>query len=114
MSSGKDEERGDEHSLVQVGTSDRQGSWVGRVGSTTSFSLSISHSLESRSIKTPTVTDVMASSHTWSARTSGFAFGTDLATGSVEGFGSSSMSMAGNGLSVCGFCLSAQEDAIKC
>lgn len=86
---------------MQVGTSDREGScvgaWVGRVGSTTSFSLSISHSLESRSIKTPTVTDVMASSHTWSAGTSGFAFGTDLATGSVEGFGSGSVSMAGNG-----------------
>lgn len=49
---------GDDETLVQEGTSDREGSWLG---------------------KFPTGTDAMAGSHTWS----GFSSGMDFAAGSV-------------------------------
>lgn len=52
---------------VQDRTSDREGSWVGRVRSTTSVSQSISPSSSSSTINIPTGTDVVAGSHTWSA-----------------------------------------------
>lgn len=49
-----DEDRGDEHTFVQEGTSGREGSWGGRLVSTTSASKSLSAiSLNSGPLKPP-------------------------------------------------------------
>lgn len=92
--------RGDKHTSVQEETSSREGPWVGRVGSTTSESQSISLSSSPITTNIPARSDSAAGSHTWSIGTSGLAYRMDLAAGSgyVMGFVSGSMSMIGNGL----------------
>lgn len=69
------------------------------MGSITSDSQSISLPFVSSSTNSPTGTDIAPGSHTWSARTSCFSPGTDVATGSdsLADFNSGSISVAGNG-----------------